>query len=129
GEELDVVLGRRTPGHTHARRQPAELAVGQSTFAESAHDDSACFQRLFSPTRRVFNASSRRLGVFSLPLCAEWGQPRSTMAATGPPPSGPWCAAETETKTAGSPVTAAVTPPTAALIWRCQWTSESSSIA
>ena len=56
-------------------------------------------------------------------------QPRSTIAATGPPPSGPWWAAETETKTAGSPVTAAVTPPTAALIWRCQCTSESSSIA
>ena len=36
-------------------------------------------------------------------------QPRSTIAATGPPPSGPWWAAETETKTAGSPVTAAVT--------------------
>ena len=33
-------------------------------------------------------------------------QPRSTIAATGPPPSGPWWAAETETKTAGSPVTA-----------------------
>ena len=51
------------------------------------------------------------------------------MAATGPPPSGPWWAAETETNTAGSPVTAAVTPPTQALIWRCQCTSESSSIA
>ena len=33
------------------------------------------------------------------------------------------------TDTAGSPVTAAVTPPTQALIWRCQCTSESSSIA
>lgn len=43
-------------------------------------------------------------------------QPMSTIAATGPPPSGPWWAAETETKTAGSPVTAAVTPPTQALI-------------
>ena len=29
----------------------------------------------------------------------------------------------------GVTVTVAVTPPTAALIWRCQWTSESSSIA
>ena len=37
--------------------------------------------------------------------------PRSTIAATGPPPSGPWCAADTDTKTAGSPVTEAVTPP------------------
>src|SRR5918995_3974551 len=55
--------------------------------------------------------------------------PRSTIAATGPPPSGPWCAADTETNTAGSPVTEAATPPTQLLIWRCQCTSESSSIA
>src|SRR3982750_3822693 len=51
------------------------------------------------------------------------------IAATGPPPDGPWCTAATDTNTAGSPVTDAVTPPTHALIWRCQWTSESSSIA
>ena len=40
-----------------------------------------------------------------------------------------FAAAETDTNTAGSPVTEAVTPPTADLIWRCQCTSESSSIA
>ena len=50
------------------------------------------------------------------------------MATTGPPPGGPWWAAETDTKMAGSPVTAAATPPTHAFIWRCQWTSESSSM-
>ena len=52
-----------------------------------------------------------------------------TIAATGPPPEGPWCTAATDTKTAGSPVTDAATPPTVALICRCQKTSESSSIA
>jgi hypothetical protein len=52
-----------------------------------------------------------------------------TIAATGPPPEGPWCTAATDTKTAGSPVTDAATPPTVALIWRCQKTSESSSMA
>ena len=39
--------------------------------------------------------------------------PRSTIAATGPPPCGPWCIASTETKTAGSPIAAAATPPDA----------------
>ena len=43
-----------------------------------------------------------------------------TMAATGPPPDGPWCTAATDTNTAGSPVTDAATPPTVALICRCQ---------
>ena len=55
--------------------------------------------------------------------------PGSTIAATGPPPSGPWWAADTDTNTAGSPVTDAATPPTQALICRCQCTSESSSMA
>ena len=50
------------------------------------------------------------------------------MAITGPPPGGPWCIASTETNTAGSPMAAAATPPTAAL--KCRWwcTSESSSM-
>ena len=50
------------------------------------------------------------------------------MAATGPPPEGPWCTAATDTKIAGSPVTAAATPPTHALMARCQCTSLSSSM-
>ena len=44
--------------------------------------------------------------------------PTSTMAMTGPPPCGPWCIASTETKTAGSPIAAAATPPTAPFEWR-----------
>ena len=44
--------------------------------------------------------------------------PTSTMAITGPPPCGPWCIASTETNTAGSPIAAAATPPTAAFEWR-----------
>src|SRR6185312_1578453 len=54
--------------------------------------------------------------------------PTSTMAMTGPPPCGPWCIASTETKTAGSPIAAAATPPTAAFEWRWWCTSESSSM-
>ena len=44
--------------------------------------------------------------------------PTSTIATTGPPPCGPWCIASTETNTAGSPIAAAATPPTAPLEWR-----------
>ena len=44
--------------------------------------------------------------------------PTSTIATTGPPPCGPWCIASTETNTAGSPMAAAATPPTAPLEWR-----------
>ena len=44
--------------------------------------------------------------------------PTSTMAMTGPPPCGPWCIASTDTNTAGSPIAAAATPPTAALLCR-----------
>ena len=47
----------------------------------------------------------------------------STMAMTGPPPDRPWWTAATDTKTAGSPVTDATTPPTHDLICRCQCTS------
>ena len=66
--------------------------------------------------------ASRHRGVRESP------QRRLTIAATGPPPSGhaavrPWWAADT--KTARSPVTAAVTPPMQDLICRCQCTSES----
>ena len=54
--------------------------------------------------------------------------PASMMAMTGPPPCGPWCMASTDTNTAGSPIAAAATPPTAA--FECRWwcTSESSSM-
>src|SRR3546814_5180037 len=78
------------------------------------------------PYTTLFRSGFRLLTAETLRRVAT--QPRSTIAATGPPPSGPWWAAETETKTAGSPVTAAVTPPTAALIRSEEHTSELQSL-
>ena len=50
-----------------------------------------------------------------------------TIAATGPPPAGPCCNAATEQYTIESPIAAAATPPTTALVWCVWWMSESLS--
>ncbi len=117
-----ICTGKSTPRVEMAvqtrRHPPSAAAVHDCTaYSTGRYDEKRCSPDGARTTRRP--AAERR----------PQAQPRSTMAATGPPPSGPWWAAETDTKTAGSPVTAAVTPPTQALIWRCQCTSESSSIA
>jgi len=62
---------------------------------------------------------NKLMGCFSPEILhAKSYSPTSTMAMTGPPPCGPWCMASTETKTAGSPIAAAATPPTAPFEWR-----------
>ena len=97
-------------------RRPRSAATASSAAA-SAASAPRCH-----PRTRVRDAAGRlRHGVRTgRRPCRRQG---STMAMTGPPPDRPWWTAATDTKTAGSPVTDATTPPTHDLICRCQCTS------
>src|SRR6266446_1088423 len=53
---------------------------------------------------------------------------RSTMSATGPPPSAPWCSAPPETKISACPASDASAPATKARAWRVGEMSQSSSM-
>ena len=53
---------------------------------------------------------------------------RSTISATGPPPSGPWCSAPPDTKISACPTNAARAPATNARAWRVAAMSLSSFI-
>ncbi len=53
---------------------------------------------------------------------------RRAIAATGPPPSGPWCSAPPDTNKSVRPINPANTPPTNARAWRVALMSLSSSM-
>ena len=77
-------------------------------------DEEAVLGNAVEKRRREFT-TARRCARRQRQRTLRRQSPRSTMAITGPPPCGPWCIASTETNTAGSPIAAAATPPTAAL--------------
>jgi hypothetical protein len=62
------------------------------------------------------------------PFRAKNGSQMRAIAATGPPPGGPWCSAPPETYTALVPARPLTNPPTAARAWRVALISVSSSM-
>ena len=107
--DLDLVLsgGRNRREHHQSGNGRKYMAAGDRVNV--AH----CTLSGFTECRAFAAGSAGELQV----SCRRHS-PTSTMAITGPPPCGPWCIASTETNTAGSPIAAAATPPTAAFEWR-----------
>src|SRR5436190_8604272 len=79
--------------------------------------DLLCPQRLANKHARDEQASCEGLHVCSSAHLSAFTFVASMIAVTGPPPAGPCCSAATEQYTIGSPIAAAATAPTTALVW------------